>query len=195
MLQKAVNIFALSSPHAITTERVSLYPSTSLNTEQLTNLMKENLANLICHSEAEGLFIHPADYLSIASQINSEHSSASRLHFAYFSNNQLIGFISSDIKGDPKDRSVNLNFWYANYESAESYCIESILCIMKHHTESDKTRKFYISCGIGNFACERIAKLLGFKLECINLSGDKQLKIFSTSELLELSEFRCHITN
>lgn len=194
MLSRHSQPGSFTSPQVITTERVSIYPVTSFSLDQLALTLRNNLANLLCSSNINAIFLHYADSPTIAEQMLELHRATERFYFPFFSNDQLIGFISSSRDADPRNHNIHLDFWFDNSPLSEQLCIEAILCIMKHHYENDHTRRFTLTIPIGNINAERIAKLLGFKLQSINLQGDQQLKSFSITELSELSDFIYHIS-
>ncbi|MFI4984215.1 MAG: GNAT family N-acetyltransferase [Rickettsiales bacterium] len=108
-------------------------------------------------------------------------------HYAVYQNDMFMG-ICSYIEYDEQEKTAHLAYWCRANEANDDYFIDAVNAVITYAFKELSLKGFSISCIMGNFLSEQVAKVLNFKLQGIHIVKNQQIKLFRITQNIELPE-------
>lgn len=176
-----------SLPFLILTKDLIIRPLLSVDRQEVSASIKESLDNLKMWLPWADSVPNAQEGVKIADKYFEQAEAGEAYHFIVYQNEKFMGMCSY-IEHDVVGKTAHLAYWCRNNAQNEDYFIDAVNAVLNYAFKELGLIGFSISCIVGNFLSEEIAKALNFKLQGIHIIKGKQIKLFKITNTTRLPE-------
>lgn len=178
---------SLELPFLILTKDLIIRPLINEDRSAVQASIKESLANLKMWLPWTDEIPSIEESVKISNKYFEQAESGEAYHYAVYQNEKFMGMCSY-IEHDAVSKTAHLSYWCRSNAGNENYFIDAVNAVISYAFKELGLIGLSISCIVGNFLSEEVAKVLNFKLQGIHIVRSKQIKLFKITNTTQLPE-------